>query len=93
MIAAMEDPHFKIDNPSFPEALQTAWVGYVFRILYPFTDDEVAELTDVYLLLWSMGEKPQKRLELIRVLYAIKSKKIEEEKQRLKEQLKKLESM
>lgn len=89
----MEDPRFKIDRSSLPDFLQNAWVGYVFRILHPFTDEEVNELTDVYRLLWGMGEKPKKRLELIKVLYAIKTKKIEEEKLRLKEQLEKLESM
>jgi len=89
----MKHPRDEIDNPSYPDFLQKAWIGYVFRVLYPFTDDDVSQLTTVYRLLWAMGEKPKKRRELLRVLTAIKAKKIEEEKQRLVAEIKKLEEL
>ena len=73
--------------------LQKSFIGYLFRILHPFTDEDIVEITEFYRLLWSFREWPKFRLELIRVLNAIKIKKIEEKKRRLKEQLRKLELM
>ena len=89
----MNDPRFEIDDPKYPEALQKAWIGYVFRFLHPFTDEDVAELTEYYRLLWCMREKPKKNQELISVLHAIKARKIKSEKERLAKEIKKLDEL
>ena len=89
----MKNPIFKTDDPRYPPFLQKSFVGYFFQILYPFTDEDIVEFIEFYRLLWSFSEKPKFRFELIKVLNAIKMKKIEEEKRQLNEQLKKLESM
>lgn len=87
----MEDPRLKIDDLRYPDFLQKAMIAYIFRILHPFTDEEVAELTEFYRLLWRIREKPRKHLELIKILNMYKTKKIEEEKQTLRDKLKNLE--
>jgi len=72
-------------------------VGTVFRVLHPFTDENIDILADFYRELWRIKNRTlhlqAKRLELLRVLKNQNQQKIFLEKQKLLAQLKALEAL
>jgi hypothetical protein len=88
---------FISDYAKYPNFLQKSIVGFIFRILYPFTDEDISDLTEFYRALWNMEQnhihRQETRIELLRVFIKIKNIKIKFEKDNLLEQINRLENM
>lgn len=78
-----------------PKFLEISHVARIFRILYPFSDEGIAELAAFFRLLWQMEQayesRQARRLELLRALREIKRRKVELEKLVLQNQIAQLE--
>lgn len=84
-------------DAKYPNFLQKSIVGFMFKILYPFTDEDISDLTEFYRVIWKMEQnhihQQETRLELMRVLIKIKNIKIKIEKDNLLEQIKRLDNL
>ncbi len=80
---------------NLPEFPQNELVAKAFRCLHAFTDDEITELTEFYRALWMIEQnydaKQTSRLELLKIMIAVKIQKIEMEKRVLQNKIDKLD--
>jgi hypothetical protein len=81
-----------VQSDQFREA-----VGTVFRVLHPFTDEDINILADFYREIWLIKNRnlhlQAKRLELLCILKNQNQQKIFTEKQKLLAQLEALETL